>query len=133
MSADDWQAQLAAEDKQIATLEGKVAEAAKTAEVTEALNAEIAALKQQMVDERVQFALKSAGARNEKAVRALLDDYEDISKLREAESWMFAETGATSQKVGGATGLEPTGVAGGGDERYMRHWERIAGLANEKE
>lgn len=38
---------------QIAELQGKVTAAAKTAEATEALNAEIAALKQQMADEHV--------------------------------------------------------------------------------
>lgn len=113
-------------------------EAAKTAEATEVLNAEIAALKQRTADERTDFALRSAGARNVKVARALLDDYEgDVGGLRKAEPWMFADVGTTSQdasqKVGGTTGLEPAGVAGGSDDCYTRRWERIAGLTDEKE
>lgn len=111
---------------------------AKTTEATEAMNAEIAALKKQMADGRTDFALRSAGARNVKADRALLDDCGgDVGKLHEAELWMFADTDATSQdtshKVGGAIGLEPAGVAGGSDGRYMRRWERIPALAEDKE
>lgn len=70
--AADYQAALKAKDAQIAELQGKVAEAAKTFEATEALNAEIAALKQQMADERVEFALRAGGARSVKAAKALL-------------------------------------------------------------
>jgi hypothetical protein len=122
VSADGWQAQLAAKDEQIAALQGKVAETTKTAEATEAPNAEIAKLKRQMANERIDFALRSVGARNVKAACALLDDYEgDVSRLREAEPWMFADMGATSQdtsqRVGGTTSLEPAGVAGGSDEK----------------
>ncbi|MCI6682011.1 MAG: hypothetical protein MR472_06220 [Parafannyhessea umbonata] len=39
----------------------------------------------------------------------------------------------SSSQTSGATGLEPAGVAGGGDSAYMKRWERIAGLAEEKE
>ena len=59
-AADYWAA-LRAKDTRIAELQGKVADAAKTAEATEALNAEIAALKRQMADERVEFALGGGG------------------------------------------------------------------------
>lgn len=132
-----YQAALKAKDEKIAELEGKIADAAKTSEATDALNAEISALKRQMADERVEFALKSAGARNVKAARALLDDYEgDVSKMKEAEPWLFAQVEGTSQNTsqnfaGGATGLKPAGVARGGDSTYMRRWEHIAGLTDE--
>lgn len=52
VGADEWRKALAAKDAQIAELQGKVTAAAKTAEATEALNAEIASLKRQMADER---------------------------------------------------------------------------------
>lgn len=62
--------------------------------------------------------------------------------MAQACPWLFAGSvpGASqnaSQTHGfsttGATGLEPAGVAGGGDGRDMRRWERIAGLSQEKE
>lgn len=135
---NEWQKALAAKDEQIATLQGKVAKSAKTAEATEVLNSEIASLKPQMVDERTEFALRSVGARSVKSARALLDDHDgDIAALKEAEPWLFAQVGATSQgssqQSPGMTGLEPAGVAGGSDDRYTRHWERIVGLTDEKE
>lgn len=51
VGAKDYEKALAAKDAQIAELQGKVTAAAKTAEATEALNAEIASLKRQMADE----------------------------------------------------------------------------------
>lgn len=135
--AADYQAALRAKDAKIAELEGKVAEAAKTSEATEALNAEIAALKQQMADERVEFALRATGARSMKAAKALLGKHDgDVAALVAAEPWLFESAEATSQRTSqtsanGAMGLEPAGVAGGNDAAYMRRWERIAGLADE--
>lgn len=88
--AADYRAALRAKDAQIAELQGKVASAAKTAEATEALNAEIAQLKQQMADERVEFALRSAGARSVKAAKALLEEHDgDVAALVAAEPWLF--------------------------------------------
>ena len=127
--AADYRAALRAKDAQIAELQGKVASAAKTAEATEALNAEIAQLKQQMADERVEFALRSAGARRVKAAKALHEErVRDVAALVAAEPWLF-ETKGSSQ--GGATGLEPAGASGGSDDQFMKRWERIAGLADE--
>lgn len=74
--AADYQAALKAKAAQIAELQGKVADAAKTAEATEALNAEIAALKRQMPDERVEFALRVAVARSVKTAKALLEEHD---------------------------------------------------------
>lgn len=59
-----------------------------------------------------------------------------MAALVAAESWLFEGAEATSQRTsqtsaGGATGLEPVGVAGGNDAAYMRRWERIADLADE--
>lgn len=142
-TADEYKRALAAKDAEIEALQARVAEAAKTSKATEELNAQIAALKQQMADERVEFALRSAGVRNVKAGRALLDEHDgDVSALKEAEPWLFLEnkngplagnSQANSQVHGfsitGATGLEPAGVAGGRPgERQLRHWEEIAGL-----
>lgn len=138
----DYEAQLAAKDAQIQELQAKVAEAAKTSEATEDLNRQIAALKQAMSDERVEFALISAGARNVKAARALLDDHDgDVAALKDAEPWLFdpnsgllpGDSQLNSQiheiTTRGAMGLEPAGVAGGRPgQRQMRHWEEIAGL-----
>lgn len=129
VGADEWRKTLEAKDAQIAELQGKVTAAAKTAEATEALNAEIAQLKQQMADERTEFAPRSAGARSVSAAKALLAEHDgDVAALAEAEPWLF-ETKGSSQ--GGATGLEPAGASGGSDDQYMKRWERIAGLADE--
>lgn len=131
--AVDWEAALKAKDAQIAELEGRIADAAKSAEATEALNAEIEGLKRQMADERVEFALRSAGARNVKAARALLDEHDgDVAALKEAESWLFSQEKDASQNSsqnGGSTGLEPAGASGGAKGDYVKRWEQIAGLS----
>lgn len=127
--AADYEAALKAKATQIAELQGKVTDAAKTAEATEALNAEIAALKRQMADERVEFALRAAGAPSVKTAKALLAEHDDdVAALVKAEPWLFDAGGSGK---GGTTGLEPAGASGGSDDQYMRRWERIAGLADE--
>ncbi len=106
--------------------------AAKTAEATEALNADIASLKRQMADERTEFALRAAGARSVKAAKALLADHDgDIQAVVAAEPWLFEGAEGTSQ-VGGTTRLEPAGMSGGSDAAYMKRWATIVGL-DEKE
>ena len=75
MVSQNTKTALKAKDVQIAELQGKVANAAKTTEATEALNAEIAALKRQMADELVEFALKAAGARSVKVAKAFLEEH----------------------------------------------------------
>ena len=61
-----------------------------------------------------------------KATRAILDKHEnDIDRLKEAESWLFADAPARAQ--GGRTGLPNAGTSS--DEgKTMRRWCRIAGL-----
>ena len=139
--ADDdvayYQAALRAQDAEIETLQTRVVEVVKTSETTEALNAEIAALKQQMADKPVEFALRAADARSVKAAKPLLGEYDgDVVALVAAGPWLFEGTVPTSRRTsqtsaGGATGLESAGVAGGNDAAYMRRWERIAGLVDE--
>ena len=76
--------------------------------------------------QRVEFELQLAGARNVKAATALLADHGgDVSKLKEAEPWLFEGAPATT---GGTTGLEPAGAAGGGEEAELKRWREIAGL-----
>lgn len=139
----DYESQLAEKDAQIQELQTKVAEAAKTSEATENLNGQIAALKQAMADERVEFALISAGVRNVKAGKALLADHNgDVQALKDVEPWFFdpnlgllpADSQNNSQlhtiTTQRMTGLEPAALAGGSRaEREMRHWEEIAGLS----
>lgn len=134
----DYQAALRAKDAEIETLQARVVEAAKTSEATETLNKEIAALKKQMADERVEFTLRSAGARWSRPRRRCWRS----TTATWQRSWLpspglfeGAEVG-TSQRtsqdsVGGATGLEPAGVAGSSDDQYMKRWEMIADLADE--
>lgn len=81
----DYQRQLAEKDAEIEALQAKVAEAAKSSEAAQALNEQIASLKRAIADERVELALISAGARNVKAARALLDDHDgDVQALKDA-------------------------------------------------
>lgn len=119
-------------DERIAELEGEIAEASKTAESAEALRAEMDELRRQGKEQRVGFELQMAGARNVKAARALLADYEgDVEKLRAAEPWLFgAGTGAPAQA--GATGLPNAGAATD-EDATMRRWRGIAGLPENKE
>jgi len=127
----DFATQLKAKDAEIEALQAKVAEAAKTAEATEALGKEIADLKARLADERTEFALRSAGARSVTAAKALLAEHDgDVAALAKAEPWLFEGAG-TKGGAEGTTGLEPAGASGGSDAQYMRRWERIAGLADE--
>jgi hypothetical protein len=125
----DYKKALATKDAEIEALQAKVAEAAKTAEATEALGKEIADLKARLADERTEFALRSAGARSVTAAKALLAEHDgDVAALVKAEPWLF-DAGRSGK--GGATGLEPAGASGGSDDQYMKRWERIAGLTDE--
>lgn len=81
-----YEAALRERDERIAALEGEIAEAAKTAESAERLRAEMDELRRQGEEQRVGFELQMAGARNVKAARALLADYDnDIDKLKVGE------------------------------------------------
>lgn len=125
----DYKALLAERDAKIAELEGAIAEAAKSAEAAETLRAEMDELRRQSDEQRVEFELKMAGARNTKAARALLDEHDgDVSKLKEAEPWLFEDT---APRQGGKTGLPNAGAAS--DEgKTMKRWREIAGIADEE-
>lgn len=127
----DYEAALKERDARIAELEGEIAEAAKTAENAEKLRAEMDELRRRGDEERVGFELQLAGARNVKAARALLADYDDdIEKLKAAEPWLFSAPAAPAPT--GATGLPNAGAAT--DEgATMRRWRGIAGLPEDKE
>lgn len=128
----DYEAALKERDARIAELEGEIAEAAKTAESAEKLRAEMDELRRQGDEQRVGFELQLAGARNVKAARALLADYDnDVEKLKAAEPWLFG-AGAASPAPAGATGLPNAGAAA--DEgAQMRRWRKIAGIEDDKE
>lgn len=129
-AAESFEAQLAERDSRIEELEAQIAEAAKNAETADGLRAEIAALKQQSANERIDFTLQLAGVRNVKAARAVLDDYDgDVEKLREAEPWMFAAH-AKAEGATGKTGLPNAGAAKDPDKQ-MRHWREVAGLTDD--
>lgn len=66
-----------------------------------------------------------------KATRAILDEHEnDIDKLKEAESWLFADAPAKAQ--GGKTGLPNAGTSS--DEgKTMRRRRKLAGLDDSDE
>ena len=127
----DYEAALRERDERIAALEGEIAEAAKTAESAERLRAEMDELRRKGDEERVGFELQIAGARNVKAARALLSDYDnDVDKLKAAEPWLFSAS--TAPAPAGATGLPNAGAAT--DEgAQMRRWRRIAGIDDEEE
>lgn len=128
----DYEAALKERDERIAALEGEIAEAAKTAESAEALRKEMDELRRRGDEERVGFELQLAGARNVKAARALLPDYDNaIDKLKAAEPWLFG-AGAAAPAQAGATGLPNAGAAT--DEgAQMRRWRKIAGIDDEEE
>lgn len=103
----DYEVLLAERDAKIAELEGAIVEAAKSAETAEALRAEMEELRHQGEEQRVEFELTMAGARNVRAARVLLDEHGgDVSKLKEAEPWLFK---GTTSRQSGKTGLPNAG------------------------
>ena len=123
-----YEAQIAERDARIEELEGQIAEAAKNAETADGLREEIAALKAQGADERVEFTLMLAGCRNVKAAKAVLEDHGgDVEALKAAEPWMFEDA---PKRQTGKTGLSNAGAAA--DEgKQMKRWREIAGLDDE--
>lgn len=108
---EGYEAALKERDERIAELEGQIADTAKTAESAERLRAEMDELRRRGDEERVSFELQIAGARNVKAARAPLADYDnDIDKLRAGEPWLFG-TGSFAPAQTGATGLPSAGAA----------------------
>lgn len=128
----DYEAALAERDARIAELEGEIAEAARTAEGAEKLRAEMDELRRKGEEQRVGFELQIAGARNVKAARTLLADYEgDVVKLKAGEPWLFGAGTATPTQTG-ATELPNAGAAS--DEgATVKRWRKIAGIEGDEE
>lgn len=120
-----YEAQIAERDERIKMLEDQVAEAAKTAETTEQLKSQIEELRRQGESDRLDFELQLAGCRNVKAARAVLDEHNgDVSALKAAEPWMFADA---PQRQAGKTGL-PNAGASADEGKTMKRWRKLAGL-----
>lgn len=125
-----YEAQIAERDERIKALEAQVAEAAKTTEATEQLKSQIEELRKQGESDQLDFALQLAGCRNVKAARAILDEHDgDVSALKAAEPWMFADA---PQKQAGKTGL-PNAGASADEGKTMKRWRRLAGLDDSDE
>lgn len=89
-------------------------------------------LRRQGEEQRIGFELQMAGARNVKAAKALLADYEvDVEKLKAAEPWLFG-AGAVAPAQAGTTGLPNAGAATD-ESATMRRWRGIADLPEDKE
>ena len=124
---DGFAAQVAARDARIAELEAQVAEAARSAEATEALREEIALVRAQAAADRTEFELRLAGARSVKAARALLEEHGgDVGSLKATEPWLFADAGG-SPAPSGATGLPNAGAATD-EAAQLKRWSAIAGI-----
>jgi hypothetical protein len=102
-----YEREMAAKDAEIADLKAKVSDMSKTEEGRDALNKRIADLEAKVADEKLDHQLDNAGARNAKAVKAILGDYDgDIEKCKAANPYLFGE-----EKQKGSTGA-PHGGAG---------------------
>ena len=86
-------------------------------------------LRRQGEEQLVEFELVMAGARSVRAARVLLDEHDgDVSKLKEAEPWLFE---GAAPRQGGKTGLPNAGAAS--DEgKTMGRWREIAVIAGEE-
>ena len=125
VDASTYEAQITERDERIKALEAQVAEAAKTAEATAPLKSQIEELKAQGESDRLDFELRRAGVRNVKAARAILKEHGgDVSALKEAEPWMFAD--APNPQVG-RTGLVNAGDPSD-DGRDLKRWRKLAGI-----
>lgn len=119
-----YRRQIKERDEQIAELRAQVAEAAKSAEKEAELNKRIADLEARAESERIDYELTLAGCRSTRAGRVLLEEHDgDVSALKEAEPWLFAENVAKA----GVTGLPNAGAARS-DDATIKRWREIAGL-----
>ena len=107
INAEKYARDMEAKDAEIAKLQEQLAEAAKTEEGRKELQKQIDEMKASQADERVTHKLEMAGCKNNKAAKALLDDYDgDVSKLKEACPYLFE-----GKKESGSTGGKPAGAA----------------------
>ena len=88
---------------------------AKSAATAESLTKQIEEPKASNEAEPIGFELRPAGVRSVAATKALLGEHGgDVAKLKAAEPWLFADS------AGGATRLEPAGVAKAADADMKR-------------
>lgn len=107
INAEKYKRDIEAKDAKIAELEAQVAKAAETKEGREKLEKQIADLKAEQTEERVNHKLELAGCRDMKAAKARLDDFNgDVSKLKAECPYLFEK-----EKQTGSTGLKPAGAA----------------------
>ena len=108
--------EMKAKDAEIAELKKQLGEAKKGAADGATAIKRVEALEAQLADKEVTHALETAGCVNDKAAKALLDDYEgDVSKLKEACPYLFKQT-----KQIGSTGYRPGGAPDALDDRLDR-------------
>ncbi len=97
---------MAEKDEEIAELKKQLKEAGKKAESGEEALKKVGELEARLEDEKVSGALRLAGCVNEKAAKALLEDYEgNVAKLKEGCPYLFGaakQTGSTGARQGGA-------------------------------
>lgn len=87
----------------IKELQSQLDEVAKSEAGRKEMGEKIAELEKKLAESEVNHRLEMEKCRNTKAARALLEDYEgDISKLKEANPWLFED-----DKPTGATGGKP--------------------------
>ena len=90
-----------AKDDEIAALKKQLEEANGKAETGDKALKEVADLKAQLADEKLDHLLQVAGCVNAKAAKALLPDYDgDVSKLKEDCPYLFKakQTGTTGTR-----------------------------------
>lgn len=93
---------------EIEKLKAEAKEAAETKEGQKAMEKKVADLESKLEDQKVSHALEMAGCKNEKAAKALLDDYDgDVSKLKAECPYLFEDG-----KPRGKTGGKPAGSVG---------------------
>lgn len=119
--------EVAAMQKRIDELQGKLDDAAKTEKAREDLKREIAEMRESIKEERVSWQLEKAGCRNIKAAKALLDDYEgDVDKLKAECPYLFE-----AEKPKGSTGGKPGGAVDD-DAAELARMRRVAGLKSKE-
>ena len=117
-----YERDIANRDKTIGELKAEVerlkGEGGKAAEAMKAVED----LKAQLADERVNAKLAGAGCVNDKAAKALLDDYEgDVAKLKEACPYLFGQQKTVS------TGGDPSQGSSSGQAKTIREALRDRG------
>lgn len=123
ISKGKYQRDIAAKDAKIAELEALVSEASKTEEGRQELLGKIEEIKRESEVSKVEYELKLAGCRDDKATKAamaLLPDYEnDVDKLKAECPYLFR-----ANEKQGSTGGKPAGALEGLDEKLDKAFSK---------